>query len=180
MCWQSKRLNWKGVPRAESSGVRATRRTALPRDSQSQVLWWWGEFLINHLTWPIFGLTQGPSWWCMRLSAKMDSSVKDSGRLVGRIVGWHLLPFFGPSWILPVSFQWQHHVLYPDLMLWDNSCKRLSSRLAKVGSFGQQFPNALAFVSMSFVSFLFHVNLDSKFHHFTALQEWKYPLTPRF
>ena len=53
---------------------------------------------------PIFGLTQGPSWWCAHLSAKMDSSVSVSGRLAGHIMGWHLLPPFGPSRILPVSF----------------------------------------------------------------------------
>ena len=46
----------------------------------------------NHLAWLIFGLTQGPSWWCLHLSAKMDSSTKDSGRLVG----------FSPHWPLPL------------------------------------------------------------------------------
>ena len=43
--------------------------------------------LANHLAWPIFGLTRGPSWWRVLLSAKMDSSVKDSERLVGHIMG---------------------------------------------------------------------------------------------
>ena len=33
----------------------------------------------NYVAWPIFGLTQGPSWWPMHLSAKMDSRMKDSG-----------------------------------------------------------------------------------------------------
>ena len=52
----------------------------------------------------IFGLTQGPFWWHLHLSAKMDSSVRVSGRLAGHIMGWHLLLPFGPSQILPVSF----------------------------------------------------------------------------
>ena len=32
-----------------------------------------GLSLASYLAWPIFGLTQGPSWWHMYLSAKMDS-----------------------------------------------------------------------------------------------------------
>ena len=35
----------------------------------------------------------------------------------------------------------QHHVPYWGPLLWDNSCKWLSSRLAKVGSFSQWSPN---------------------------------------
>ena len=38
--------------------------------------------LANHLTQPILGLGQGPSWWQVHCSAKMDSSTKDSGKLV--------------------------------------------------------------------------------------------------
>ena len=56
-----------------------------------------GLSLANHLAWPIFGLTQGPSWWCVHPSAKMHSGEEDSGRLVGRP--------FGPCRILPVSFR---------------------------------------------------------------------------
>ena len=93
---------------------------------------------------PIFGLTQGPSWWCMHLSAKMDSSMRISQRLVGHIMAWHLLLPCGPTRILLVSFTRQHCVPYPDLLLWDSSCKWLLSCLAKVGSFGQQFPNRIA------------------------------------
>ena len=37
---------------------------------------------LASLTWPIFDLTQGPSWWHMHLSVKMDSSAKAPGRLV--------------------------------------------------------------------------------------------------
>ena len=38
--------------------------------------------LASHLSQPVLGLVQGPSWWCLHLSAKMASSAKDSGRLV--------------------------------------------------------------------------------------------------
>ena len=38
-------------------------------------------FLAIHLSWPIFGLTQGPSWWSVYFSAKTNSNTKDSGRL---------------------------------------------------------------------------------------------------
>ena len=67
------------------------------------------------------------------LSAKMDSSVRVSGRLAGHILGWCLLPPFGLSHILPNSPSWlllvffffflQHCVPYWDLLLWDNSGK---------------------------------------------------------
>ena len=55
--------------------------------------------LASHLAWPIFGLTQGPSWWYTHLSAKLDSSVRVSGRPVGCMVSSFL---FVPSQILPV------------------------------------------------------------------------------
>ena len=38
--------------------------------------------LASFLAQPIFGLAQGPSWWPVHLSAKMDFSAKDSGKLV--------------------------------------------------------------------------------------------------
>ena len=41
-----------------------------------------GLSLASFLAQPIFGLAQGPSWWLTHLSAKMDSSAKDPGRLV--------------------------------------------------------------------------------------------------
>ena len=71
--------------------------------------------LANHLAWPIFGPTHGPSWWRVPLSAKMDSSKKDSGWLVGYIMGWRLLHPSGPSQIL--RFQRRHHVPYMDPLL---------------------------------------------------------------
>ena len=54
-------------------------------------------------------LVLGPSWWCTHLSAKMDSSAKDPGRLV--IFSFLLAP--------PKSSQssGQHLVLYQGLLL---------------------------------------------------------------
>lgn len=40
-----------------------------------------GLSMANHLAWSIFGLTWDSSWWCVYLSAKMESREKDSGRL---------------------------------------------------------------------------------------------------
>ena len=65
------------VARVESSRLRGPRRTAWPCGSQSWVLWWWSEFLC--CLWPII-MTEGPFWWCMACSAKMDANEKDSGR----------------------------------------------------------------------------------------------------
>ena len=44
--------------------------------------------LASHLAWPMFCLTQ-PPWWHAHFSVKMDSSEKDSGRLVGH-KDWYL------------------------------------------------------------------------------------------
>ena len=46
---------------------------------------------------PVFVLTQGPSQWYVYLSANMGSSMRVSGRLARHIMGWSLLPPFGPS-----------------------------------------------------------------------------------
>ena len=40
---------------------------------------------------PIFGLIHGPLWWCMQLSAKIDSSRRISRKLVGHIISSFLL-----------------------------------------------------------------------------------------
>lgn len=47
------------------------------------------------------------------------------------IVCWLLLPPFGPSQILLVSFPKQLCIPYWSLLLWDNSCKWVSSNLTK-------------------------------------------------
>ena len=76
----------------DSSKIGKPRRTALPCGSQSLVKG-------NRISfWPVI-LTQGPFWWCTHHSAKMDSSEKDSGRLVGQM-GWSLLSPFDLSRIL--------------------------------------------------------------------------------
>ena len=68
--------------------MREPGRTALSRGSQSRV---WGMGLVSSLSLAHHS-DSGPSWLCVRLSAKMDSSEEDSGRLV-RHVDWPLLSF---------------------------------------------------------------------------------------
>ena len=52
---------------------------------------------------PIFGPAQGPSWWRVHLSVKMEYSAGVSGSLAGHIMGWCVLLPFGPSQILPAG-----------------------------------------------------------------------------
>ena len=82
----------------ESSRVREPRRTALPRGSQSWVLWQLGQF--PGCLWPI-PLSWSPS--LAHQSAKMGSREKYSERL-GECMDWHLLSPFDLSQILLVSF----------------------------------------------------------------------------
>ena len=58
--------------------------------------------LVSGLSLVTTVLTQGPSWWCTHSSAKMESSEKDSERLVGHM-DWRLLSPFDLSQILPVG-----------------------------------------------------------------------------
>ena len=98
--WPSKRLNREGN-RVEGSGARGPGRAALPCGSQSQALWWCGQFLGGLRS---IVPTQGPSCWCTRHSARTDCSEKDSGRLVGRM-HWALLSSFDLSqsfWLVVV------------------------------------------------------------------------------
>ena len=74
----------RGIPE-ESSRVRDPRRTAPSRGSVSHFMGMElvsGLSLANHLDQSIFGLSQGPSWWHVHLSAKMQTSTKCSERLV--------------------------------------------------------------------------------------------------
>ena len=81
--------------RVESSRVREPRRTALPRGSQSWVLWWWDLFPGG--LWPII-LIQSLSWWRTHRSAKMDASERDSGKWTDT---WcFLLTFPEPCWLV--------------------------------------------------------------------------------
>ena len=88
-----------------------------------------GLSLASHLAWPIVWASVLPGGAASHLSAKMDSSVKDSARLVTS-------SFFGPSQI-PPGVQRQHHGPYRGLLLRDSSDKLLSSCLSKAGGFGQ-------------------------------------------
>ena len=75
----------------ESSRVRETRRTALPRGS---VLGFMVMGLVSGLS---LHLIQNPSWWRVHCSAKMDASEKDSGRWLDVTFG----PFLNSSCFLP-------------------------------------------------------------------------------
>ena len=83
--------------------------------------------------WPIILLVArmwsdlGPSWWRKHLSAKVNSSVRVSGRLAGRIMDSCLLSPFGPSRILPPFVR-----QLMQAVIW---C------LAKADNFCQWFPN---------------------------------------
>ena len=56
------------------------------------------------LTVPTFGPIQGPSCWHTHLSVKMFPSTSVLGRLAEHLMGWPLLPPFGPSQVFLVSF----------------------------------------------------------------------------
>ena len=60
----------------EGRRVREAERTALPRGSQSQVLWALGWFLA--CLWPVI-LNWGPSRWHMHHSSKVDSARRTLG-----------------------------------------------------------------------------------------------------
>ena len=72
--------------RAESRSLREPRRTALPRGSLASGFMGIGLVsglsLANCLARLVLGLAQCSSLWPSYFSAKMDSSTKDSGRLV--------------------------------------------------------------------------------------------------
>ena len=115
----------------------------------SLVLRWWIWFPDFPWTIILLGLylmTQGPSWWFMHLSAKTDSSTKDSVRLAEQIISSLLLP------LPPVP-----HPDFSRLILWVSfrgstalcieplCCGTVRASdchpVAKAGSFGQWFPN---------------------------------------
>lgn len=72
-----------------------------------------GLSLASHLAWPVLALTQGPSWWCVRLSAKPDSSTKDAGRLVVSSLYWP--PSLAPPKFSPLVFR-EARVSYQGLL----------------------------------------------------------------
>ena len=60
--------------------VREPRRTALPHDSQSQVLWEWVSFWV--VSCQLSHLANASLPGGLYLSAKIDSSTNNPGRLV--------------------------------------------------------------------------------------------------
>ena len=98
--------------------------------------------LASHLAWFIFGLTQGPSWWCLHLSAKMDSSESNSGRLVISSLFWPLPN--SPNW-LPFSAATLSSLSRLPVV-------RRQAGLAKVDGFGYQFPNYWKTYALIFIS----------------------------
>ena len=82
-----------------------------------------GLSLASRLAWPMFGLTQGPSCWHMHLSAKMDSSMKDFGRLVGHMDFCLLPPFVKvlqsyPTVCNPMDYHIVHGILQARILEW--------------------------------------------------------------
>lgn len=100
--------------RVESSRVKEPVAPSLGFMVMGFVSW---LSLACHLARSMFVLTQGPPYWQVYPSAKMDSSAEDSGRFTRHFMSWPLLLAFGPSQILPVSFREQHHVACPGLLL---------------------------------------------------------------
>ena len=86
----------------ESSRVREPRRTALPRGSQSQVLWWWDSF--PGCLWPII-LIQSLSCWCMHRSARwmLARGILGSGWTCG-VSFWSFPNSSGWLWLISSVF----------------------------------------------------------------------------
>ena len=105
-CWQSKRLDWGGAAGGQHQGKGSQEDCSATwlKNLRFNGISFMGLVmeLVSGCLWPII-LTQGPSWWCERHLANVNSSEKDSGRLVGHIDCCLLSPF-DLSWNLPVSF----------------------------------------------------------------------------
>ena len=61
-----------------------------------------GLALANHLSWPVFALTQGSSWWLTHLIAKMDSSIMGNWQYISSP-----FPSFWPLSRFPSFFYFQ-------------------------------------------------------------------------
>ena len=99
-CWPSKRIYLEGAPGGRTGG-QGNPGELLYHVAHS--LRFYGNeisFWVVSL-WPII-LTWSHSWWSEHCSAKMDSSTKDSGRLVEHM-DWGLLSSFDLFWILPIG-----------------------------------------------------------------------------
>ena len=114
----------RGIP-VEHKRLRESRRTALPRGSQS---WVYGDG-ISFWVVSAQSFWLSPSWYCRHCSAKMDSSKEDSGRLVGHVASPDL------SQILPVD----GGLLVPCSLLRPPVIKYLIQMVTVVHSQGAQF-----------------------------------------
>lgn len=102
---KARHLTGKGCPRSGEPEGNGAQEDCSTGDSRSPVLWWWGHFPGG--LWPVI-LTQGPSWWRLHLSAKVDASEEDSGSW--QDVWRHLLTFpkfsqSGVAWEFCVPYQ---------------------------------------------------------------------------
>ena len=108
MYWQSKRLYRGGAPRQRASGqenpAELLGHVAHSHGFYEDEVSFLGFLWPLILTVPTCGPIQGPSCWRMHLSVKMFPSTSVLGRLAGHLMGWRLLPPFGPSQIFRVSF----------------------------------------------------------------------------
>lgn len=83
--WDKARDYWEGAPGGEQRGEGTQENCSATWLAVSGFMGMGlvsGLSLADHLAQPVVGLAQGPSWWQMHLSAKMDSRAKDLGRLV--------------------------------------------------------------------------------------------------
>ena len=121
MYWQSKRLCWGGAPRQRAAGQENPELLCHMAHSHrfyDDEVSFLGFLRPLILTVPTFGPIQGPSCWHTHLSVKMFPSTSVLGRLAEHLMGWPLLPPFGPSQVFLVSFPVQPNavsVLFPIL-----------------------------------------------------------------
>ena len=95
--WQSKRLYWEGAPGWRAAGqVDPGELLCQVARSHKNGVSFWGVSGQSPCLAHIWS-DSGPCWWRAHLSAKVDCSARDSGRLVGYTMGWRLLSPLGPS-----------------------------------------------------------------------------------
>ena len=108
MYWQSERLYWGGAPRQRAAGQENPEEllchVAHSHRFYDDEVSFLGFLRPLILTVPTFGPIQGPSCWHTHLSVKMFPSTSVLGRLAEHLMGWPLLPPFGPSQVFLVSF----------------------------------------------------------------------------
>ena len=137
-CWQSKRLYWEGATRQRTAGC-GNPGELLCHGARS--LRFYGKGLVSELSLASH-LARGT--WSGSGSFLVVGSCQPRWSPAPRIWGRWLSPSsHGPLPYPPNLSSGQHHVPYQGLLLWDNSCKWLLSRLVKVGSFSQWSPTKI-------------------------------------